>query len=147
MEQRLLGEALIASAGMRLGLWLLRFRTLSGRVDRFARRQSRRKRKSPPAERIAWAVQAASRYVPQSTCLVRALTLQVMLGTYGHPSRLQIGIAKDEKRPIEAHAWVELSGQIFFGGIEVDRYRPLLHQRESEQRGAESVIEEAARRL
>lgn len=127
-ERRLLVEALVVTVGVRVSLWLAPFRVLLARMDRFARSQGNKRPKSLRPERIVWAVQTASRYVPQSTCVVQALTLQIILGRYGRPSRVQIGVAKGDGQPLEAHAWIEIDGQDLLGGAEVERYRPLLHQ-------------------
>jgi hypothetical protein len=70
-----------------------------GRVFPAARRHS--------AERIAWAVRAAARYVPSGTCLPQALAAQFMLARQGHAARLRIGMARTEQGRVAGHAWVE----------------------------------------
>jgi hypothetical protein len=82
---------------------------------------------SPPAvERISWAIRAASRFVPGATnCLVRALATQSLLGRFGYPCELRIGVRKAEDGGIAAHAWLESAGSIVIGEFEVDRYMRL----------------------
>jgi len=78
-----------------------------------------------PATRIAWAVKAASRYVPAANCLPRALATQTMLRQRGYPARIYIGLAKAEAGQLEAHAWVESEGKILMGGLQdLARYAP-----------------------
>jgi hypothetical protein len=77
---------------------------------------------------IAWAVAAASRYVPKATCLVQALAAESLLAQAGYPSRLHIGVAPGKPpdgRGLDAHAWLECGGQALVGGANAGRYRPL----------------------
>lgn len=78
------------------------------------------------AARIAWAVDAASRHLPvRGTCLSRALAVRILLSHYGLPSILRIGVAKDEKQALQAHAWVESEGKVILGGPVFARFIPL----------------------
>ena len=78
------------------------------------------------ANRIAWAVRVASRYVPAATCLSQALAARMLLKQRGCPARLQIGVAKGERGQLEAHAWVESEGRIVVGNSrDLSRYTPL----------------------
>lgn len=67
-------------------------------------------------ERIAWAVRAASRYVPDAACLTQALATQVLLARNGYPSNLRIGVTFGEQKSLHAHAWVEVQGRVLIGG-------------------------------
>lgn len=82
---------------------------------------------SPPTvERISWAIRAASRFVPgAANCLVRALATQSLLGRFGYPSELRIGVRKAEDGGIAAHAWLESAGSVVIGEFELDHYVPL----------------------
>lgn len=74
-------------------------------------------------ERIAWAVIAMSRFVPDgSNCLIRALASARMLRRYGYDATLQIGVTKAANGGINAHAWLESGGQVVIGGFVLDRY-------------------------
>ena len=122
-ERRLLISAATVVVICRLGLWLLPFRRMQRWVDRAA--LHRTSRPSEPAK-IAWAVRAAACYVPRATCMVQALAAHLMLARAGHPSQLHIGVALNEGRKFEAHAWVESEGKILIGGADSkDRYAPL----------------------
>jgi transglutaminase superfamily protein len=114
-DQRLLWEALFWNVSARLGLWILSFRKLRSWLRRLARVGPQRDLDFDP-ERLAWAVGASSCLVPFSTCLNRALALQMMLGRRGIPAVLRIGVKNDGEEPLEAHAWIELEGREFLGG-------------------------------
>lgn len=76
--------------------------------------------------KIAWAVNAVSRYMPGVKCLARALTTQVLMSRYGHSCELRIGVAKGEKGTLEAHAWIEHQGRVVMGYLaDLSRFIPL----------------------
>lgn len=84
-----------------------------------------------PVDRIVWAVSAASRRLPATTCLVSALALQRLLSAEGHASELHIGVAKREAR-LAAHAWVVCEGRTLIGEYESGDYTHLLAWRVAE---------------
>ncbi len=55
--------------------------------------------------------QASKLHLLSMTCLVRALTLQWMLGSRGTPAQVRIG-ARKAGEGMTAHAWVEVDGQM-----------------------------------
>jgi hypothetical protein len=125
-ERNLLISATLWLGAVRLGLWLLPFRTLR-RLLKHSRRPSRRWSKighvSP--EQIAWAVTLAAHYIP-NTCLSRALATQALLERAGFSTYLRIGLAKKSSGQLEAHAWVESQGKIVIGALgDLSRYVPL----------------------
>lgn len=79
--------------------------------------------------RIAWAVTVAARYIPGSKCLVQAIAGRNLLASYGFPSEIHIGVAKDSKNWLNAHAWVEVDGETVIGG-DTAAYAPLIGARE-----------------
>jgi hypothetical protein len=78
------------------------------------------------AYQIAWAVRSGARFLPRSTCLVRALAAQALLTRHGYRPRLTIGVAKSQSR-FEAHAWVTCKGEVVIGGRETGQYTTLLN--------------------
>ena len=116
-QQYLLGQSVLLLGAIRLGLWLLPFRTVQHLVARTAR-------KSPEAQeadgaivdRVVWVVRVASRCVPNATCLTQALVTQVLLARRGHPVHLRIGVTRSETGEFQAHAWVECQGRVVIGG-------------------------------
>jgi hypothetical protein len=106
---------------MRIGLRVFSVRRLSALVARGVLPASRRR----SAERIAWGVRAAARYVPGATCLPQALVAQLMLARHGHFARLRIGVASLDGQRLEGHAWVEDATGLVLAGGDVARYIPL----------------------
>ena len=155
-DRRLVVETALLLWAIRLGLWLLPFRTVRRILDQLARKRlvsdggntlaiSHHQDTRTPGrkdlidfvlandagraslEQIAWAVAAASRCVPVATCLVQALAAQVLLGRRGHPVELHIGVARGARGRLEAHAWVESRGRVVIGGVDdLSRYTRLL---------------------
>jgi hypothetical protein len=117
-DRRILVKAALLIAAVRLGLWLLPFRTVRLFLAHAApARPGTAGRVSP--ERIGWAVMGASRYVPRSdTCLIRALAAQALLVWEGWPSRLHIGVARSAVGDLQGHAWIETQGKIVVGDMD-----------------------------
>jgi hypothetical protein len=114
---------------IKLGMWLLPFRTLRRLLTRAAGTTARlrlRHADHTSVEKVAWAVDVASRHTPGlKTCLARSLVAQALLTRHGHPALLHIGVVKGEQGQFQAHAWVESKGKIVIGGSELERYTPL----------------------
>lgn len=124
-EQKLLVSTMLLLATIRACLWLVPLRILRKLVPKVKVQQA----KSVETHRLSvgqltWAVTAASRYVPQATCLTQALVMQVMLARHGYSSRLRIGVVKGEEGRFEAHAWVESEGRVVIGGSGLERFVP-----------------------
>ncbi|HEY0733679.1 MAG TPA: lasso peptide biosynthesis B2 protein [Herpetosiphonaceae bacterium] len=121
-ERRLLLRAWLLLGVIRVALWLLPFRIVH-------RLPARAQAASPcfSIEQIGWAVAIAGVYLPRATCLPQALAAQVLLRRHGHAADLKIGVARDERGRLEAHAWVESAGRIVIGGSAstLARYTPL----------------------
>ena len=113
-------RALFLVVAVRAGLFVLPFR-----VIRSLTAKMRRRLPAHSAPRCAWAVRAASRYVPRATCLTQALAAQALLTESGHESSIEIGVMKDQRRRFRAHAWVICGEEIVIGGAGADRYVPL----------------------
>jgi hypothetical protein len=110
---------------MRIGLWILPFRALRALVARWAHPGDAVAGRRPSPERIAWAVAAAGRRVPGSTCLTEALAAQILLARRGYPAFVRIGVARDGDDGIKAHAWVESEGKVLFNDPERSHFQPL----------------------
>ncbi|MBD2605341.1 lasso peptide biosynthesis B2 protein [Scytonema hofmannii FACHB-248] len=126
-DRQLLIMTLIILATIRLGLWIMPFRTLLKVLAKVSRQSDRLQVTNPVSVRkIAWAVNAVSRYMPGVKCLARALTTQVLMSRYGHSCELRIGVAKGEKGTLEAHAWIEHQGRVVMGYlVDLSRFIPL----------------------
>jgi len=124
---RLLAEAVLVAAAVRLGLSVASFRTVRHAVETVSR-SSGTVDDSVSAGRIGRSVTTASRYVPGTTCLVDALTARALLSWYGHPADLRIGVRRrEEGEPgrFGAHAWVESAGEVIVGGEPRSEFVPL----------------------
>jgi hypothetical protein len=72
---------------------------------------------------LVWAVNVAGEYVPWSTCLSRAMAAQILFSRHNYPSKLKIGVIKEDE--FEAHAWVEVDDEVVVGESKRD-YVPIL---------------------
>lgn len=121
-ERWLLAEVGLMLLVVRVGLWLVPLgwlrRGLAGRLARSARPYV-------PPERIAWAVNTIAAYIPAESCLTRAVAGQALLARHGMPARLAIGVAKDARGRLVAHAWLYIDGHVLIGGDPGDLYTPL----------------------
>jgi|SRR5215207_6206462 len=126
-ERRLMIKATLLLGAIRLGLWLLPYKTLRrvlallGRAPIYLHGAD-----SFSVDRLAWSVTKASSRVPRATCLTQALAAQVLLTWHGHPANLRIGIARGEDGKVQGHAWLDSRGRIVVGGGELSRYTRLL---------------------
>lgn len=69
------------------------------------------------ARDIRWAVINASRYTPwESKCLIKALTAQRMMRGKGIPTTIYLGVKKNEKNEMVAHAWIRCGSYFITGG-------------------------------
>src|SRR5260370_18137216 len=120
-EQKLVAGAVLALSAVRIGLIALPFATVRGIVARRYRRLDD-KPSRPALERVTWAIEVASHYVPGgSNCLVRALASEYVLGRCGYPSELKIGVAKSAAGDTSPPSWAETGGT---GAVYEVRTRP-----------------------
>lgn len=65
---------------------------------------------------IRWAVSSMSRYTPwESKCLVQAIVMKWMLNKRNVESNLHLGIGRDPKKGLVAHAWLSSGGMVVIG--------------------------------
>jgi hypothetical protein len=117
-DQRLLITSAALLATIRLGLWLIPFQLLRRMLGKF----NRTTRTATAADdvvlsKIVWAVSVLGSRLPGS-CLTQALATQLLLGRWGRPTTLRIGVALDEEGAFMAHAWLENDGKIIIGGAQ-----------------------------
>ena len=70
-----------------------------------------------PPSRIATMINQASCIVPYLTCLSKALAASALFTKNCYSADLHIGVFIDEKRPLEAHAWLSHKGEIVLGNL------------------------------
>lgn len=125
-DQRLLLSTLLLQGAIALGLRLLPFRMLKKALAKVAVRSNRANNVPQSLERILWALSVINRHTPLSgSCLIRALTVQVLFRKNGRPADLHIGVARNPHGQLEAHAWLECQGRIVLGQGELSRYTRL----------------------
>ena len=110
-------KSLIMITFIRIFLSLFSF----SRVKKFSKNISRpnsNHKDNVTIEDIVWSVNMASIYVPRATCLTRAITGQILLYRHNYPSKLKIGVIKEEE--FEAHAWLEIEDKIVLGESELE---------------------------
>ncbi len=75
---------------------------------------------------ISRSVAIASRYVPFSTCLSRALTGKVLCHEKGYVTTVHVGVTKNDVDGFEAHAWLTFQGIMILGDIPgIDRFKEM----------------------
>jgi hypothetical protein len=116
-EQRLLLEAFIALA-------ICRARLRAQNIEKLQAWATRAGNRTIAVDRLAWAVEVASRRMPGATCLCRALVLQRLLAKNGHGSELRIGVEKKNDQ-FGAHAWLVIGGQVLIGASQLENYKLL----------------------
>ena len=124
-DQRMLPRAAAVVASVRIALWVLPFRWVCGFVCGLP--VSPNTREGNSVSSLEWIVRVVSRQIPMASCLTQALALRWLLVRAGHRASLHIGVAKDDARGFEAHAWVESRNKILLGGKgEVNGFTPIL---------------------
>jgi len=74
-------------------------------------------RKNPKKVRdIIWSIKISASYIPRASCLVQAISAQILMKHYNHDSILKIGVSKSDS--FEAHAWLEMDKKIILGESE-----------------------------
>lgn len=121
-ERWMLVHALAALLVVRVALPFFSLAT----VDRLAAGMIWRRSQIPSAYRIAWAIRSLARFVPRATCLVQALAGHALLIRYGYVPRLTIGVTKDDRKCLGAHAWVTCANEVVIGGHDMENYIALL---------------------
>ncbi|MFO0982779.1 MAG: lasso peptide biosynthesis B2 protein [Planctomycetota bacterium] len=116
-------RAAAALCSMRVGSCLLLFRRVQ--ACRAACSLARALRAMAGRGFITWRLPPAARHIPFATCLPQALAAQWLLARAGYRSELKLGIAPGAGRPVDAHAWLELDGEVVIGGPDVARFTPL----------------------
>ena len=115
IEQRLLMQSWMLLAGCTLRVRLLPISLNRNWIFRDDGIEA-----APPteeAEKIAWAIGVASRYVPGCRCLPQALAARSMLASRGYHSEVKIAVRKQTEQ-LEAHAWLETNGRVWVGEVD-----------------------------
>lgn len=67
-------------------------------------------------DRVGWAIRAATRRAPwRCKCLEQGIAAKRMLRARGIPNTLYLGVARNDRAAVEAHAWLR-SGDVIVTG-------------------------------
>ena len=76
--------------------------------------------------RVQWAIDAAHRRLPWTVkCLATALAANRLLALRGVASELWLGVRTNERKTMDAHAWLIAEGCVVTGRYEKETYQPL----------------------
>jgi len=129
-ERSLLLRAWVILAALRVGIRVIPFGVLQRWIEHLrATAGAKVDPDQPTVSTVVWAIAAASRRIPGTTCLPRAMAAHLLLGRCLQPSVLRLGVALKPDGALEAHAWVDVAGQVVIGRIDdFDRFIPLQSQ-------------------
>ena len=124
LERRLLAEAMALLPvvhALQSALPFTRWRALLEEIP-----LGRLREEHGSVEQIAWAVEAARRWLPgEYKCLPGAYAAHLMLRRHGHASNVHVGVGRDAAGKVEAHAWVDCQGRTVIGLVEnMERFVP-----------------------
>jgi hypothetical protein len=115
-DQWLLLKAWVLVGAVRQSLWVLPFSGTSRLRQWLCRPVSRAEPNPVGAEKLAWAVAVASRFVPGARhCLTQAIAAHTLLVRRGYPAEIHFGVRRQKSADLIAHAWVECDGKVLVG--------------------------------
>ena len=103
-------------------IWLARvpFSDLAGRLSAI---EGADKPDSELFRRVGHAVAAAAGNVPwRSDCFPQAIAANKLLQRSGYASTIHLGVDKEEKDQLIAHAWLTCGNTVITGGTDLNRY-------------------------
>ena len=116
MRDGLQHRAALIAALARIALWTLPWRSTQRVLENVTRGRAVSRRPALSASAVARAVQGSTRFVPRATCLVQAITAATLLCRSGRRVELVMGTPWNRAGAFEAHAWLELDGEVVVGG-------------------------------
>ncbi len=114
----LLMEAFVLLAIFQIILSTLEFKRIAARLGAQMQETSkdRNEKEMPLINAVGWAVNRMSKHTFwESKCLVQAMTAKYMLRRRNIKCRLYLGLARDEKQAMIAHAWLRTGDKIITG--------------------------------
>jgi hypothetical protein len=115
-ERGLFLRAAVRLFAMTVALRLLPYRWFRQRI-RPGQNRPRQVRPQYSPQQIVRAVERAATVVPLAKCIAEAAVARDLMARYGHAASLRIGVVNTQ-RGLEAHAWLEASGQVLLGGTD-----------------------------
>ena len=117
-ERGLLLEACVRVFVVRAALWVLPSSWIIRSVKRLsapARTPALHVHTRVTPGEIVWAVDAASRRLPDATCVTQAVAALLLLRRYGYDAQFCVGVARGKTGALNAHAWLERDGRVVIG--------------------------------
>lgn len=130
-DRVLVAQAFILVGAVRAGLAVMPYRTIYRVLQQTSHGRAVHSlsvvEQAQYRRRVVKAVRTAARkLLGDKPCLPQALAAQWFLRRAGVESTLRIGVRKDEKEELLAHAWLEYGDSVIIGGdSSPDQYRPL----------------------
>ena len=140
-DRVLLIRAFVLVSAVRIGLWVLPYRTVRRLTDcSVTSRELSPEEERRTMRRIVGSVEAMSRrLLGMKPCLTQALAAQRLLRQGGVDSDLRIGVAKDGEELL-AHAWLERDNRVLIGGrLSPHTYTPLVSMRQEQSLHQETL--------
>jgi transglutaminase superfamily protein len=115
-ERSLLVAACVRVFAVRVALWVLPSKWIIRYVKRLAlpTNTAGGDTRVSPGE-IVWAVDAASRRIPDASCLTQAVSALLLLRRHGYEAQFCVGVARGKSGSLDAHAWLERDGRVLIG--------------------------------
>lgn len=111
-------EALVLSGLYRWQILKRPFEKLSSKIGTFQKETEVKEFDENLIRDVQFSVVGVCNHTPwESKCLVQALTAKKILNRYGLPCTLYMGVCKDEKDEMIAHAWLRCGNIFVTGGI------------------------------
>lgn len=123
-QKRLLMHVLLVAMVCRCALTLVSLQRILHCIQ--AQPTQKTKANGPTQADIIRSVITISRRFAWSTCLVSGLTGQYLLARNGYAATLHIGVKKESKEKLAAHAWVTIDHDVVIGMVDdLATYVPL----------------------
>lgn len=118
---------------IKLAIRIVPFKRLYAALNRIARALEEKQPGPGDLNRALKAIDIAARHTPlDSTCLIQALTAQVLLARDGIPTDFQIGVIHGDAGQLEAHAWIVHQGKVVVGDRhDLSRYQVFANLQEN----------------
>lgn len=116
-RKSLLIRSVVLTLSIRIFLYVLPFSRIHSIFNRIGKVHITQD-KPKQIRDIIWSVKVAANHIHGATCLVQAITAQILMTHYKHNSTLRIGVNKSDK--FKAHAWIEMDNKIILGESPVD---------------------------
>jgi hypothetical protein len=119
-DRILLFKTFFVLVSIRLGLFLIPLKNFR-RFIRWTATISpvKRDQRNQDLRKAIWAIESVGKYIlGDGPCLTQALAAQQLFIRHNRQSELCIGVAKDNRGKLVAHAWVESDGVVIIGGTD-----------------------------